>query len=65
MQHSIPIGISLPEHLVELIDVLRGDVPRSKYVQRLLEKVVMKEKIGDDSLDGRLVDLQSSESGGQ
>jgi metal-responsive CopG/Arc/MetJ family transcriptional regulator len=65
MQNTIPVGVSLPERLVKQVDALRGDVTRSKYLQRLLEKVVLEEKIKQDSLDGRLRDLQSSESGGQ
>ncbi|HEX6671459.1 MAG TPA: hypothetical protein VF084_04450 [Nitrososphaeraceae archaeon] len=34
---NIPFGISLPEQLVNQIDLLRGDIPRSKYILRLLE----------------------------
>ena len=65
MQHSIPIGVSLPEHLVKRIDVVRGDIPRSKYIQRLLEWVLLEKNNSCDSLDSRLRDLQSSESGGR
>ena len=38
MQKCIAIGISLPMKLMEKIDVDRGDVPRSRYVLRILEK---------------------------
>jgi metal-responsive CopG/Arc/MetJ family transcriptional regulator len=65
MQNTIPVGVSLPERLLKQVDALRGDVTRSKYLQRLLEKIVLEEKIKQDSLDGRLRDLQSSESGDQ
>ena len=31
-------GITLPQTLVERVDVARGDVNRSRYIQRLIEK---------------------------
>ena len=31
-------GVKLPQTLVEKIDVARGDVNRSRYIQRLIEK---------------------------
>jgi len=30
-------GVNLPELLVEEVDILRGDVNRSRYIQRLIE----------------------------
>jgi hypothetical protein len=58
VEHKIPIGISLSEEIVDTIDSKRGDIPRSRYIQRALEKLcrtkgqdgINKEKIGD-SLD--------------
>ena len=38
MQKSKGIGISLPKEFMQKIDVERGDVPRSRYVLRILEK---------------------------
>jgi hypothetical protein len=38
---SIPIGISLPIELVKKIDKERHDVPRSRYILRLIEKNVV------------------------
>jgi hypothetical protein len=35
--HTDKIGISLPETIVKKIDELRGDIPRSRYIFRLLE----------------------------
>ena len=56
-EHRIPIGISLSEEIVYRIDERRGDIPRSRYIQRALEKlcrtsshVCTKEK-SRDSLD--------------
>jgi hypothetical protein len=56
-EHQIPIGISLSKEIVYLIDEERGDIPRSRYIQRALEKLCrtrghecMEEK-NRDSLD--------------
>ena len=32
------VGIYFPKVLLEKLDRIRGDVPRSKYIQRLVEK---------------------------
>jgi len=37
---SVPVGISLPTKLIEKIDTERKDVPRSRYILRLIEKEV-------------------------
>lgn len=63
MQHKIAVGISLPTKLMERIDVDRGDVPRSRYVQRLLEKQYTlegKKIVKGGPLDRRIETLQSS-----
>ena len=39
MEHKIPIGISLSKEMVYTIDARRGDIPRSRYIQRALEKL--------------------------
>jgi metal-responsive CopG/Arc/MetJ family transcriptional regulator len=61
MQSSIGIGISLPKDLMQKIDIDRGDIPRSRYVLRLLEKQYgfrqMREK---GSLDREFETLGSS-----
>jgi len=33
-----PITISIPEHLLKQLDSLKGDVSRSRYIQRLIEE---------------------------
>ena len=40
MQESIAVGISLPKHILSKIDTERGDVPRSRYLQRILRKTL-------------------------
>jgi hypothetical protein len=44
MDHKIPIGISLSEEMVYTIDARRGDIPRSRYIQRALEQLCRKSK---------------------
>lgn len=36
---NIPFGISLPPEIVDSIDFERGDVSRSRFLLRILEKV--------------------------
>ena len=38
MRHSKSAGLSLPTNLMKKIDAERGDVPRSRFLLRLLEK---------------------------
>jgi metal-responsive CopG/Arc/MetJ family transcriptional regulator len=37
-EHKIVMGVSIPKNLRELIDQKRGDIPRSKYISRVLER---------------------------
>ncbi len=34
----VQLGISLPKEIVDIIDEIRKDVPRSRYILRLVEK---------------------------
>ena len=38
MGSSFPIGISLPKEIIEKVDKDRKDIPRSRYILRLIEK---------------------------
>ena len=38
------LGITLPVKLLQKIDNLRGDIPRSKYIRRAIESYLMKGK---------------------
>jgi metal-responsive CopG/Arc/MetJ family transcriptional regulator len=44
MQSSIAVGISLPKELISKIDDERGDISRSRYLLRILEKVYEHQK---------------------
>jgi hypothetical protein len=37
MQQRVPVGISMPRKFIIWIDSERGDVPRSRYIQKLIE----------------------------
>jgi metal-responsive CopG/Arc/MetJ family transcriptional regulator len=39
MQEVRNLGLTLPSDLVKKIDRIRGDVPRSRFIRRLIEKV--------------------------
>ena len=57
MQKIIAVGISLPKKIVERIDNDRQDVPRSRYVLRLLENSYLRKNSKIDSLDHSLESL--------
>jgi metal-responsive CopG/Arc/MetJ family transcriptional regulator len=40
IDHKVPVGVSLPESMIQEIDQERGLVPRSAYIVMLLEKVL-------------------------
>jgi len=40
MQSKIAVGISLPKTVISRIDIERGDISRSRYVLRLIEKTL-------------------------
>jgi len=66
MQSSIAVGISLPTNIIRKIDNERGDISRSRYVLRILEKVYGVEKKAKsekcDSVESGLVNQLSTES---
>jgi hypothetical protein len=63
MQKYNSVGISLPKEIISQIDSERGDISRSRYMLRLLEKQnKCDECVKKDSLDSRFRKLQSSES---
>ena len=38
-EHKIVMGVSMPRNLREQIDQKRGDIPRSKYISRVLRTI--------------------------
>ena len=63
---KIPIGISFDEDILEKIDKERGDIPRSKYITKVLRKEnptkniqeIMKNDL--NLLEGKTANLQHS-----
>jgi len=47
MQNYISVGISLPRKIMKKIDVERGDISRSRYLLRLLERTYLQNKVED------------------
>ena len=71
------VGISLPIEIISKIDAERGDIPRSRYILRVLQNTystsrklkegknyftIRNNNNSQDSPDRRLETLQSSES---
>jgi hypothetical protein len=46
MRHYSSRGLSLPTGMLERIDASRGDVSRSRFLLRLLERIYSAEKEG-------------------
>lgn len=54
MQRMVSTGLSIPKDLFERIDRERGDVPRSVYIRRLIERGIKHERdAGGDDHDTR------------
>ena len=45
VRRSKTMGVSLPEEVWRKIDRLRGDVPRSAFIRRLIEKQLSQEEV--------------------
>jgi hypothetical protein len=53
MQNTIGVGVSMPKNIVSKIDAERGDVPRSRFLLRLLEKVYANTPIETENNESR------------
>lgn len=63
MTEVILVGISFPKNILTRIDYERGDVPRSRYLLRVLENALQsegKEEWKRDSDDKKTTDNQDS-----
>jgi metal-responsive CopG/Arc/MetJ family transcriptional regulator len=36
--NTVKLGITLPKSIIQKIDQKRGDIPRSRYIRRAIEK---------------------------
>ena len=48
MQDSIAVGVSLPKEIITKIDHDRGDISRSRYMLRLLERIYRSQESSQD-----------------
>lgn len=65
MQECIAVGISFPKEYLKKIDLDRGDISRSRFIVKFLEKTYKTENTKyEDSLDVGLEFTKSSESSG-
>ena len=58
MQRYIAIGISFPREIIIKIDTERGDIPRSRYLLRMIENTYKENRNGKNSqnlLDSRAI----------
>jgi hypothetical protein len=51
-KEKVVTGICLPRNLKETIDRKRGDIPRSKYIYRILERVLIENRVDEYFRDG-------------
>ena len=62
MQNTISVGISFPKKVIEQIDIDRKDIPRSRYLLKMLQGLYSKSNIITNPLDTTLAKAISSES---
>ncbi len=62
MQQTISVGISFPKKIIEQIDIDRKDVPRSRYLLRMLEGSYAKRNLKMSPLDTSPEEAISSEA---
>jgi metal-responsive CopG/Arc/MetJ family transcriptional regulator len=44
VDHKVPVGVSLPQSMIQQIDQERGQVPRSAYILNILTKAFKRRK---------------------
>jgi metal-responsive CopG/Arc/MetJ family transcriptional regulator len=45
MDMTVKLGITLPKSIIQKIDQKRGDIPRSRYIRRAVENILVAVKI--------------------
>jgi metal-responsive CopG/Arc/MetJ family transcriptional regulator len=51
MDMTVKLGITLPKSIIQKIDNRRGDIPRSRYIRRAIERYLGSKYI--DSIDNK------------
>jgi metal-responsive CopG/Arc/MetJ family transcriptional regulator len=55
MDMTVKIGITLPKSTIRKIDQRRGDIPRSRYIRRAVERYLGSNSKDIDSIDKKVV----------
>ena len=50
---TVKIGITLPKSTIQKIDQRRGDIPRSRYIRRAVERYLDSNSKDIDSIDNK------------
>jgi len=45
MDMTVKLGITLPKSMIQKIDQKRGDIPRSRYIRRAIERYLSSKDI--------------------
>jgi metal-responsive CopG/Arc/MetJ family transcriptional regulator len=54
MDMTVKLGITLPKSILQKIDTKRGDIPRSRYIRRAIERYLGSNSSKDiDSIDNK------------
>jgi metal-responsive CopG/Arc/MetJ family transcriptional regulator len=54
--NTVKLGITLPKSIIQKIDQRRGDIPRSRYIRRAVERYLGSNNSKDiDSIDNKAV----------
>ena len=43
--NTVKLGITLPKSIIQKIDQKRGDIPRSRYIRRVLRTILVKTQL--------------------
>ena len=52
---TVKLGITLPKSMIQKIDQKRGDIPRSRYIRRAVERYLGSNSKDIDSIDNKAV----------
>jgi metal-responsive CopG/Arc/MetJ family transcriptional regulator len=51
--NTVKLGITLPKSMIQKIDQRRGDIPRSRYIRRAVERYLGSNSKDIDSIDNK------------
>ena len=59
---TVKLGITLPKSTIQKIDQRRGDIPRSRYIRRAVERYLGSNSKDIDSIDSNKVTAATKKS---